>query len=210
MGHSCLVAGGRIWVLGGMGDEGYALNEVWTSSELKEGRWERCPGLSEWWSPRCMFAAAVFHQKFYIYGGVKEPFAEDPLQDIWRADIPKSGNNPLWQKYVTTKDKQKFISPESGAPIACALQVMNDKLYLLGTFFKGTETWNRTYVLQKDDEKWSAVPGEAPWNQQSTRTFSLSAAEFGGLLVARSLGYEASEEYRKQKNKGTLCVGVQL
>ncbi len=175
MGHACVVFNERIWVMGGFGERG-ALDDVW-SFNTKEG-WVNHPLKGPRWSPRCMFATTVFQGKIWIYGGVTKPFG-DPLEDMWTSE-----DGEEWEPY-------EAIPRDIGEPIGCALEVVGQKLNLLGSFRTGTTVKARHFVLEEGQRTWSENELQEPWPRQELNTFSLSAVEYKGLVFARSLNYQA-------------------
>jgi hypothetical protein len=205
MGHACLVMNDQIWILGGMLEDGNSLNEVWSWDG--EGEWKRHKNAA--WSKRCLQAATNFPamievnedgeegfqkrkivpvDRIWIYGGVTEPYG-DPLDDMWTSS---DGEN--WEPYPseTTVD----YKPPGGKPMGCALQVVNGKLHLLGTFRSGAETPSTHFVLDEAHYEWrpSPVLFDGSWHRQVGSTFSLSSVEYKGLVFARSLYYETPED----------------
>jgi len=200
MGHACVVAQNRIFVLGGMLQNGSSLNEVWSWDG--KGEWKRHADAP--WSKRCMQAAtnfpamvlvdgvAVPEDRIWVYGGVTEPFG-DPFADMWTS---RDGEN--WEPYKSIpvdSNKQPI-----GKPVGSALQVLNGKLHLLGTFRSGTLTPSIQCVLEEAQRTWQTSPVlvDRTWDQQAGSTFSLSSVEFKGLLFVRSL------DYRTRDNPTTL------
>ena len=182
MGHGCVVHDNRIWVLGGMDEGGNTRNEVW-SSDMKS-RWKLHYEYYKWGS-RCMAAATVFGGMIWLYGGVKEPFG-DPWDDMWT-----SANGDNWSQYSTL--------PDVGQPLGCSLQVLktgedkgSERLHLLGTFRRPTETKNYQCILEEGQRLWdnNMIATEQSWDKQGANTFSLASAQFNGLVFARSLNYE--------------------
>lgn len=184
MGHSCVVMQNCVWVLGGLDANGNALKEVW-SCGVDGDNWEKHAAAP--WPARCMHAAIVRKdqkkdQKMWIYGGFTEPFG-DPLDDMWVS----SSNGETWQKFTTPL-------PLVGKPIGCALQELNGKLNLFGTFRLGTITQAWRFIFDDGQKTWSGsqIPDERAWDRQEGNTFSLLSAEYKGLLFLRSLNYETA------------------
>lgn len=182
MGHACVVFQQQVWVLGGMDANGNALNEVWSCDA--PGKWTRHAPTA--WSPRCMHAATVFQNKIWIYGGVTAPFG-DPLEDLWT-----SRDGTTWERYTTIPhDAGKPI----GKPLGCALQVVNGKLHLLGSFRNETTLRSRQFILEEAQQTWrvSEIQDAQSWHQQGGNTFSLLSTEYKGLVFLRSLNYQTAD-----------------
>ena len=56
MGHACVVHNNRLWVLGGFGEDGNALKEVWSCGV--NGDWKQ--HTTALWPARCMHAAIAY------------------------------------------------------------------------------------------------------------------------------------------------------
>jgi hypothetical protein len=195
MGHACVVALNRIWVLGGILEDGNSLNEVWSFD--RKGNWTRHREAP--WSKRCMQAATNFpamilekgvvvpEDRIWVYGGVTEPFG-DPLDDMWRS---RDGEN--WERYTSVPEDSN--KKPIGKPVGCALQVLNGKLHLLGTFRSGTLTPSIQCVLEEAQRTWQTSPVlvDRSWHQQGGNTFNLSSVEFKGLIFVRSLDHETAD-----------------
>ena len=92
MGHACTVFQDKIWLLGGLGEDKFARNDVWSYSV--DGNWTR-QMQSAPWSARCMFTATstpagvkgsavpLDQPRLWIYGGVIHPFDFDGSGELW-------------------------------------------------------------------------------------------------------------------------------
>ena len=180
MGHACVVMQNRVWVLGGLNADGKALNDVWSGGV--NGDWTKHAATA--WPARCMHAAIVRQGKIWIYGGVTEPFG-DPRDDMWTSsDGVKWDNDTPTPKYENNQP--------IGKPIGCALQELNGKLNLLGTFRDRDITKDLRFIFNDGQRTWkeNQLPEEGAWYPQEENTFSLLSAEYKGLLFLRSLNYE--------------------
>jgi len=107
MGHGCVAFKDKIWILGGFGENGEALNDVWSFDA--EGGFKQHDTAP--WPPRCMFATAVHGGKIWIYGGATAPLA-DLLEDMWTSE-----DGEHWDPYETTpKDSGNPSARPSHAP----------------------------------------------------------------------------------------------
>ena len=178
MGHVCVVSKNHVWMFGGLDAEGKALKEVWSCSV--EGDWKR--HADALWPARCFHTATFFNGKFWVYGGFTQPFS-DPLQDLWT-----SADGETWQSYAAVPK----VDGKPGKPLGCALQELNGKLNLFGTFRKETNADAIRFILEEGQQTWldSKVPIEQAWDQQELNTFSLSCTQYKGLAFLRSLNYE--------------------
>jgi hypothetical protein len=191
MGHACVVFRNKLWVMGGNDETGTSVNDIW-AAELhgEQLEWTEKP-TAPWKQPRCMFAATVFNNEkiaetpqIWIYGGVTAPFS-DPLDDMWFSEDGES-----WTKYTKIpKDNNKPI----GKPIGSTLQVIQDKLNLLGSFRSGTNVTFSKFILNVGQELWdSSVLGQH-WDGQGGNTYSLLSVEHKGLIFLRSLDYQTRD-----------------
>jgi hypothetical protein len=180
MGHACIVFNKKLWVMGGMDTAGNALNDV--HSVDFDGNWQKYDDPDPMWDPRCMFAATVFKDKIWIYGGCAVPFG-DPLADMWTSE---DGQN--WASY---KDLPRLDEGSVYKPISCALQVVNGKLNLMGSFRKhGAVIEACLFILNESQKTWLKLDVDNPWDQQNQNTHSLSAISFKGLVFVHSLSDE--------------------
>ena len=188
MGHACVVFNERLWVLGGNDETGTSVNEIW-AAELKgeQLEWTEKP-YKALWEPRCMFAATIVNNMIWIYGGVTEP-SSDPLDDMWFSE-----NGEGWEQYKTIpKDNKDTI----GKPIGSTLQVINNKLNLIGSFRRGTIVTPRKFILEEAQELWQGSVIEQPWDGQDGNTFSLLSVQHKGLIFLRSLDYRTPDNPTK-------------
>ena len=187
MGHACVVFDKKLWVLGGNDETGTSLNEVWHAELLENGELKWNPiNVSGQWQPRCLFAATVYNQQIWIYGGATEPLS-DPLKDMWVSDSDASS----WTRYENIpKDGNDSI----GKPIGVTLQVIGvgvgERLNLIGSFRSETSIRQRRYVLNERQQSWelSEVTQTAwTWDGQESTPFSLLSVTLKGLVLLRSL-----------------------
>ena len=179
MGHACVVHNNRLWVLGGFGEDGNALKEVWSCGV--NGDWKQ--HTTALWPARCMHAAIAYDGKMWVYGGVTEPFA-DPLQDMW-----KSSNGDNWE------EDDSIRKQPTGKPLGCALKEVNGELTLFGTFREGNITEARRFTFDAGQKTWnkSSIADELAWHRQGVTTFHLLAAEYKGVIFLRSLNQETRD-----------------
>lgn len=189
MGHAVIVFENKIWMMGGRDEAGNALNDVWTL-DARNGNREWKPLASKFrWPSRCLFSPAVFDEKIWVYGGVKEPFSDDLYDDMYvYAD-------ETWTK----KEITAIIAGdnESRRPIASSLQVFNDCLYLFGTFRTVANKGKSEIVEQlafrlssPTTRTWTSVPADGLQDWGADTTFSYQSVNFRDkLLVARALAF---------------------
>jgi len=91
MGHGVVWFKSRIWIIGGLDQNGNPLQEVWsmavpsgTLPARRQPKWERSADAP--WPPRCMLQPVVFDNKVWLFGGVKQPGAATTYQDMWTFD----------------------------------------------------------------------------------------------------------------------------
>ena len=190
MGHACVVLDKRLWVLGGNDETGTSVNDIWAAEPKEEQlKWTKKPYKAPLWEPRCMFAATVVNnKKIWIYGGVTAPFS-DPLDDMWSSE-----NGESWKRYETIpKDNNDPI----GKPIGSTLQVIKNKLNLIGSFRRGTIVTPRKFILEEAQKSWQGSVIEQPWYGQEGNTFSLLSVQHKGLIFLRSLDYRTHDNPTK-------------
>jgi hypothetical protein len=192
MGHAVLVYENDIWVLGGCDENGNALNDCWRFKVLTK----------EWglvkpdppWSKRCMFSAVPFKNnnnwEIWLCGGVKEPFSDDFLRDLY---IYKSAGT--WEGPVRL--------PAAAHPGAVGLQVFRekqaDRLRLIG---QSTQPPVETFIYKLDaptkPDAWSKVPSDQlqAWAEETTVVFQLANFK-NKLLIANALGYDHANDRLK-------------
>ncbi len=184
MGHACVVFNQRLWVMGGLDGNGNPLQDV--HSMDAQGSWQRHADAP--WAPRCMAAVAVYRNRLWIYGGCAEPFG-DARTDMWT-----SADGEHWDQY------EILPHPKDGAlgePISNDLQVIDNELYLLGSFRSGYLLKARNFRLNRAQRIWIEIDGDNPWDQQGDNTFSLSGVTFNDLLFLRSLNYQTEDNPTK-------------
>jgi hypothetical protein len=190
MGHSCVVFKEKIWVLGGMDTTGKVLNQVWSFDS--EGNWEQHKSVG--WSERCMFAATVYDDMIWLYGGVEDPVGGRPLDDMWTSS---DGEN--WDCYSGNPDKGEgpALLLGEGRPIACTLLVVKDKMHLLGAFWRDASVRARKFVLEDSQKRWrtSEIP-EAVWLDQMEGNFKLLSVEYKGKVYLTWIDYSAKDAPR--------------
>ena len=178
MGHACIVFQKKLWVIGGMDAAGNALNDV--HSVDFDGNWQPYDNPDPMWDPRCMLASTVFKDQIWIYGGCAEPFG-DPLEDMWT-----SVDGKTWVQYADMPMDDGSICK----PISSALQVVNDRLNLMGSFRRKTTIEACLFILSDSQRTWLKRNITNPWDQQEQHTHALSAVSFKGFVFVHSLSYE--------------------
>lgn len=177
MGHAAVVFKNRLYILGGIDVNGNTLNDVWSLGS--DGNWQQHPDAN--WEPRCMFAATVFEDRIWIYGGAAEPFG-DPMDDMWT-----SGDGEKWDRYQIIP---KLAGDSIGKPISCTLQVVKGELNLMGFFRRDQTVRANICILNENQETWFVSEVGTPWDQQVQNTHRLLSVEYKGLVFLRSLNYE--------------------
>lgn len=185
MGQACVAFNKRLWVMGGLDTDGNALADV--HSMDAKGNWQQ-HGDAAPWDPRCMFAAAAYRDRLWIYGGCAEPFG-DAREDMWT-----SSDGVQWQPY---KVLPHLDNGALGQPISNDLQVVNGQLHLLGSFRSGQTVQAQKCVLNEAQQSWFVTEVTRPWDQQGQNTHSLSGASFNGLVFLRSLNYRIADNPTK-------------
>jgi Galactose oxidase, central domain len=164
MGHACVVFDDKIWILGGIGRDRVALNDVWSSTS--EGVWhkelEHAP-----WSPRCMFAAAATLQhsgkwfgrpRLWVYGGVDHPFHLDVSAGLW-----SSTDGVAWE------DFSEILPRNLGDPMGATLLDDGKSIQLDGEFWKDGDLKgeSRSRVFSQALNDWQLQPHSWNWDFSS-------------------------------------------
>lgn len=177
MGHALLVFEDAIWLMGGFGSSGKALNDIWTLDVASE-RWTRKSNPDPW-PKRCRFAACRFEDTICLYGGMDDPSDNKFKQDMWTYRTDGG-----WQKAV--EELALDVIPKS----AC-LQGFKDHLYLIGvgTARHGGNTRSFFYRTGKIEGQWTALPSDAleGWEKEQLPAYRLLAWD-RRCLVANALG----------------------
>ena len=104
------------------------------------------------------------------------------MEDMWSSTGGKE-----WVQY---EDGPKMDDGSSCKPISSALQVVNDKLSLMGSFLRGTTVEACLFILSYSQKTWLKRNVTNPWHQQGQNTHSLSAVSFKSFVFVHSLNYE--------------------
>jgi len=203
MGHAVLLFDGKIWVLGGRDEAGNALNDVWTL-DIRNGNrkwvhqtdapWRRPDGAV---AGRCLFAPAVFDNKIWIYGGMKEPFSDVLYDDLY---LYQGGQ---WAK----RDITGILTGanDSRRPIASSLQAFKNQLFLFGTF-RTVKTSDKSEIVeqlafrlsQASSGTWTKVADDGLQNWGAVTSFSYQSVNLKDrMLLARVLAYGESHPLMK-------------
>jgi hypothetical protein len=179
MGHACIVFQDELWLLGGLGEDKFARNDVWSYSAA--GNWTR-RAESAPWSPRCMFAAAVTAVKgtaepldqprLWIYGGVIHPFDFDGSGELWY--LSRDGT---WTNFSASLPKEVVGTK----PIAAALRWDEEKKHLRldGDFRIGEKKrWWSWTLDDVDPLGWREETPELDWYFGRGDSFLMRSAAF--------------------------------
>ncbi len=106
-GHTTLVYDDKLWVLGGIHDSTY-LNDVWWSSDGIN--WHLSSGTP--WTARAYFAAQVFQNSMWIFGGRDSLYKND----VWRS-VGSIGDDKGYEYTYDTVSRLTAINPNNGVHI---------------------------------------------------------------------------------------------
>jgi hypothetical protein len=154
MSHLGLAFHGRIWIMGGEGQDGAERNDVWSSADGRS--WTMATAAADW-SVRGLAAGVVFQDKMWLIDGVRE-------SDVWT-----STDGAAWTAVAQA-------APFPGRFGQCAL-VFNDKIWIIGGYgAAGTsinDVWSST-----DGATWMQVTAAADWSPRD----DFGCVVFGGKM----------------------------
>jgi hypothetical protein len=212
MGHACTTFDGKLWILGGVDENGNTLSDAWY---LEGTTWREGKPLA---TPLCLPAAIEFDERLWVYGGLDAPFGTPQTALRYRT---KDGD---WQRMtrrgrVATSASQNPHSgdpsagqdPHSGDPFGSALCVDKTqrvpRLCGLGTFQEDQGIISAMFRLSglsygatnaadlsdvsypiTPDKGWPTERGDGDYVQQP---FRLSAVAFRSHIFVVSLVYGA-------------------
>ncbi len=172
--HAAVALGDAVWVLGGKGNDGAKLNDVWRSED--GATWTLATPAAPW-AARTGHAAVAFHGRIYVIGGFSAAGAQ---RDVW------SSNNGVEWRIETLQ------APWSARSAHAAL-VYQNKLWVIGGF---DVQGNRVNDVWHSDDgvTWLPKTAAAAWTGRD----GITAATTGeGTPDARMwiLGGRTASEY---------------
>ncbi len=170
--HGAVVYLDRLWVFGGLDEEGF-LNDVWWSTNGEN--WALVTSLANW-SPRSHFATVAFRDQIWIFGG----HDGTTLNDVWRSEDGRD-----WE---LVRESAPWAPRSSHTAI-----VYEDAIYLMGGHGKHerfNDVWKST-----DGISWEQLTDNAPWEARSHHAVEVHD---GQLILAGGATYDFDErdDYR--------------
>ena len=202
MGHACTIFQERIWVLGGVDDNGNTLTDVW-SADL-DGEWRQELSLTV---PLCLHTAIAFTvldgsnvERLWVYGGFDAPFGQ-PQTSLW---FLTAGEVP--PKWCPMPLPGQDIRQPYGSALCVVTQNAEKVLCGVGTFSMGTGVTTASMFtltgiyfapLHTDLAESNSISTYDGWlikkqTNDVLASFRLSAVGFQSYIFATSLVYGAN------------------
>ena len=152
-GHSSVVLGRNMYVIGGRSSGSYSyLNDVWTSTDGK--RWtEVTTSAVQKFPARAGHSSVVLGNKIYLIGG----FTLNTSGYIRWQDVWKSKDGKKWEE-VTTPTSQKFPKRSDHSSV-----VRKDEIYVIGGASQSKKRFNDVWE-SADGKDWKLVTPAAPFS----------------------------------------------
>lgn len=207
-GHSCVVFGNEIWVMGGHDTKGNSHQDIWriqSRDNFKTFAW--VPGGPETapWPKRCLHSSAVVRggggETLWVYGGAAYPQGGTPYVDLW---YRRQGQG--WQQQLAQGAKTA-IEPDPGKPLGSALVAYSDgaerareRLILIGSFLEwkpghspglvpsldqakvGNRISSFHFEWQEKKEVWECKPVADGWQQFEGENFAMQTLALNGFI----------------------------
>ena len=141
-GHTAVVFGGKMWILGG--DDGIGqLNDVWWSSDGTT--WTKTTVSGTHWSTRTNHAAVVFDEKMWVLGG----FGGGYKNDVW------------WSSDGAAWTETAVMGTHWSARQQHAMVVFDGKMWVMGGIDAGGRRLNDVW-WSADGSNWTKLSNGAP------------------------------------------------
>jgi hypothetical protein len=185
MGHSCVVVGDNMWVLGGYDPDSGVLNDIWKSSNGYDWQPVEQPTLpldeaGQLPPGRCMMAATIFRGDLWLFGGFKEePGGSKVFTDFY---YYSPGDNAFKAVLQTNKtgQKEKLSLPKNVR--AAQLAVVKDMLFLFFTYRDtyGSNNWALPIGEGNNIGEWNFKGYDQPstWNGKFSNGHNIQATTF--------------------------------
>jgi hypothetical protein len=198
MGHACTTFDNKIWILGGVDQQGNTLSDVWYSSDGQ--KWQKGEPLT---TPLCLATAFDFERRLWVYGGADAPFGT-PQSAVW---YRTGADKTPWQqmKFYSLVQKEPVTNPGPGDPFGSALCIDSTTrpptLCGVGTFqtasgiasgmftVSGENYVNNTADVHRGDPIPSAKAWPTTTGARLQQVFRLSAVSFQSRIFIVSLIY---------------------
>jgi len=142
--HASVAHNGEIWVLGGRGEFGVLLNDVWRSTDGTKFTWAEATSSAPW-DARWGLSAVVFNGEIWVLGGYTGGFTND----VWHS--PDGAN---WTQATPSAP----WSPRAGlSPVVC-----DGKIWVTGGN-GGTDVYFNDVWCSSDGANWAQATAGAPW-----------------------------------------------
>lgn len=187
MGHACAVFNDRVWVLGGLSQDGLPLDDVWScfipeKAENFDPVWKKCNTPLP--SGRCMSAVAVTSsrgtakERLWLYGGTAHPDNfEETFDELWWTE-----DASVWENLKLPEEEQTTMNAEQRATQGATLLFGSDGyLHLVRKFRSGAATSSDAALLE-----WVGV---TPHWQKEERKFPWLTDPPSGLFLMRSVSF---------------------
>ncbi|MBI4028229.1 MAG: hypothetical protein HY360_24805 [Verrucomicrobia bacterium] len=155
----CVVHQGKMWIVGGDGNQGHYQNDAWSSAD--GARWERVSENVPW-GPRMLHHTVAFDNKIWVMGGQTLPqFAS--AEEIFYSDVWNSSDGVKWTKVA---DKMPW-GPRGG--LSGGGVVFKSRIWILGggtydTPKKPKRLFYNDVWSSGDGVKWEQHVKAAPWH----------------------------------------------
>jgi len=151
-----LVHDGKMWIVGGDGNQGHYQNDVWSSSDGVT--WE-CVNGNVPWGPRLLHHTVAFKGKIWVMGGQTLPqFA--PAEERFYSDVWNSSDGVSWRKVADNV-------PWGPRGIIGGTAIFQDRIWVLGGGIYDTPQRGRSYYndvwSSADGVNWKRHTEAAPW-----------------------------------------------
>lgn len=153
-----VVYNGKMWIVGGDGNQGHYHYDVWNSSDGKN--WTRVTDKVPW-GPRVLHHTLVFKNKLWVMGGQTVPqFA--PAEECFYRDIWTTADGVKWEK----------VEPKEPYWLSCGLiggnVVFKGRMWVLGgatydTPKRPTRSMYNSVWSSDDGIHWQCHVEHAPW-----------------------------------------------
>ncbi len=148
---------GKMWILGGDGNQGHHQNDVWSSADGV--RWEWICGNAPW-GPRALHYTVAFDNKIWVMGGQTHP-QFTPDAEAFYGDVWNSTDGAKWTKVA---DKM----PWAPRGMIGGSVVFQNRIWILGGGTYDTPTTPKRIFYNDvwssaDGVKWNRVAATAPW-----------------------------------------------
>ncbi len=201
MGHACAVFDDKIWVLGGLSADNYALDDVWTC-EVKNFEdpsnidWQKQTELTLK-QAGCMFAVVTTpkedrlfkEDRLWVFGGASHPYSVKPFNKLSyiKPRPHQSQSYAEWRSYTPPEKVDESRTrrvPLTENPMGAALWYAQNKLHLSGYFGQGNTQTKEIYcVTSVEDLTWIKEGEEWNWTFEEKVMFLIRAVSFGRYWI---------------------------